>query len=90
MLRDPNEKRVNYMAMELAETLGPLLPEGCVIGPYAPAVDRIAEQYIRHIRLMLPRDRQLTSRKDAVAQSVAAFEKERKYNGHIALDVDPA
>ena len=90
MLRDPNEKRVKYMAMELAETLGSLLPEGCVIGPYAPAVDRIAEQYIRHIRLMLPRDRQLTSRKDAVAQSVAAFEKERKYNGHIALDVDPA
>ena len=90
MLRDPNEKRVNYMAMELSRTLSSLLPEGCVTGPYAPAVDRIAEQYIRHIRLMLPRDRQLTSRKDAVAQSVAAFEKERKYNGHIALDVDPA
>ena len=90
IVKDPNEKRADFLSAQLAEKLRPVLPQGAVTGPYAPAVDRIAEQYIRHIRIMLPRDRQLTAHKEAIAACVSAFEKERKYTGHIVLDVDPA
>lgn len=61
-----------------------------VIGPYSPAVDKISNQNIRLIRVLLPKDRSLKSNKAALAAAVAIFEKDRKYTGHIALDVDPA
>lgn len=61
-----------------------------VIGPYSPAVDKISNQNIRLIRVLLPKDRSLKSNKAALAAAVARFEKDRKYTGHIALDVDPA
>lgn len=61
-----------------------------VIGPYSPAVDKISNQNIRLIRVLLPKDRSLKSNKAALAAAVARFEKDRRYTGHIALDVDPA
>lgn len=61
-----------------------------VIGPYSPAVDKISNQNIRLIRVLLPKDRSLKSNKAALAAAVAKFEKDRRYTGHIALDVDPA
>jgi primosomal protein N' (replication factor Y) (superfamily II helicase) len=61
-----------------------------VIGPYSPAVDKISNQNIRLIRVLLPKDRSLKSNKAELAAAVAKFEKDRKYTGHIALDVDPA
>ncbi len=61
-----------------------------VIGPYSPAVDKISNQNIRLIRILLPKDRSLKSNKAALAAAVARFEKDRRYTGHIALDVDPA
>ena len=86
ILRDENEKRVDLMARELRQ----VLPEaGTVIGPYAPVVDRVADRYIRQIRIMLPRDKALTASKHAIAAAVATFEKLRKYTGHIVIDVDP-
>ena len=91
VLRDPYEKRVSFMAEELSRALRSRLAGGpAVIGPYAPAVDRVADRHIRHIRIMLPRDKMLLERKKAIAATVISFEKERKYAGFIAIDVDPA
>ena len=75
-VRDTNEKRLQYMSSELCKELAPLgVPvEG---SPY-------------EIRILLPRDKALTSRKKAIGQTVDAFEKARKYTGHIVIDVDPA
>ena len=82
VLRDRNPKRLDYLARELAAALPRNLQ---AMGPYAPELD--AQQ--RLIRITLPRDKSLRSRKTALAAAVSAFEKTRKYTGHIALDVDP-
>ncbi len=84
-VRDENGKRLNYMASELADALSLVLPERLLVGPYAPA----RQQGVRQIRLTLPRDRQLRERKQALLLAVQSFERERKYLGHIVLDVDP-
>jgi primosomal protein N' (replication factor Y) len=61
-----------------------------VTGPYAPVVDKIADQYIRTIRISLKKDRNLHRHKKALREMTAAFEKAEKYSGHISIDVDPA
>jgi hypothetical protein len=38
---------------------------------------------------MLARDRKLSKNKEMISKTIAAFEKEKKYSGHIMLDVDP-
>ncbi len=89
VLRDSSEKRAGCMSAELGRMLTSLLPGGSVLGPLSPAQDRGDGACIRQIRLMLPRDRALKERKNAIKQAVSAFEKQRKYLGHIVLDVDP-
>ena len=75
-----------YLSGELPGVLG----QGCkVIGPYSPAVDRIGGENIRIIRILLPKDIHLKSNKAAISGLSEKFEKEKKYIGHIALDVDP-
>lgn len=86
VLKDKNEKRLDYLSALLAQNLS-FLP--AVIGPYAPMPDCIADRHIRHIRIMLPRDRFLKQRKQELLAAVNAFERDRKYAGHIAIDVDP-
>ena len=86
-VKDILEKRLDYLSRELVRALQ--LPPGMVVGPYTPAVDKVADHYIRQIRVMLPRDKNLQSRKKQILVAVNAFEKERKYTGHILLDVDP-
>ena len=83
-LKDANEKRLNYLARELAQSLP--LPS---VGPYTPTVDKIADQYIRQIRIMLPRDKFLQERKRQLLQAINLFEKTHKYTGHLTIDVDP-
>jgi hypothetical protein len=61
-----------------------------VSGPYSPTVDKVADQYIRTIRLSLKKDRNLISRKEKLRKSVSAFEKENRYDGHITINVDPS
>ena len=86
-IRDANLKRLEYMARELSSAI--IACDVSLIGPYAPAVDKIADNFIRQIRITLPRDKSLQSRKAAIHSAVQAFEKSRKYYGHIVLDVDP-
>lgn len=83
-IKDTNEKRLDYLSRELAQSLP--VPS---IGPYTPTVDRIADQYIRQIRIMLPRDKALQTRKKQLLAAITAFEKARKYTGHVIIDVDP-
>ena len=80
-VKDNNEKRGAYLAGELATVLRRALPglgESAILGPYQG-----------QIRIMLPRDKALLDRKRALAAAVGTFEKERKYPGHIVIDVDP-
>ena len=101
IVKDYNQARVDLMSQKLAEavrsalgvrlTFAPgTLTGPSVIGPYSPAVDKISGQNIRQIRVLLPKDRSLSKNKATLAAAVALFEKDRKYSGHIALDVDPA
>lgn len=74
-IKDNNEKRGPYMARELESALKQVVP--------SPARSE------NLIRILLPRDKSLLPRKQALYSTVTAFEKARKYSGHIIIDVDP-
>ena len=92
-LKDSNEKRLEFLSKELRNALLAAFSEAdtppAVIGPYAPAVDRIAGESIRQIRVTLARNKALTALKRKLAQTVTDFGKERKYAPHVVIDVDP-
>ena len=92
-LKDSNEKRLDYLSKELRNALLAAFADAdtppAVIGPYAPAVDRIAGESIRQLRVMLARNKALTALKRTLAQAVSTFGKERKYAAHLVVDVDP-
>ena len=96
-IKDNIEDRLKRMSDKLADRLrgqfsqgGNSLLDDPVTGPYAPAVDKVADQYIRTIRLSLKKDRNLTSGKEKLRKAVNAFEKENRYDGHITINVDPS
>ncbi len=90
ILRDRNIQRIELMGRSLSALLAGTLGRGAkVIGPYSPAVDKTAGENIRIIRIMLPKDKNLRSSKAALQETVERFARERKYSGHISLDVDP-
>ena len=100
--RDSNRERLDELSHALADTLcatfgtqpsplaGPLQGSIGLTGPYAPPLDRIAGEHIRHIRLTLRKDASLAANKRMLADVLTRFEKERRYAGHIFPDVDPA
>lgn len=101
VIKDYNQARVDLLSRDLGEYLrgalavkvsfAPGVQNGPnVIGPYSPAIDKISNQNIRQIRVLLPKDRSLARNKETLAAAVERFEKEKKYSGHIALDADPA
>ena len=101
VIKDYNQARVDLLSRDLGEYLrgalavkvsfAPGVQNGPnAIGPYSPAIDKISNQNIRQIRVLLPKDRSLARNKETLAAAVERFEKEKKYSGHIALDVDPA
>ena len=95
-IRDRFEDRAERMSFALANAIRAQrpAPEGIlndpVTGPYAPAIDRIADQYIRNIRISLKKNRQLSSEKAALKSIINQFEKTMKYDGHITINVDPS
>ncbi len=96
-VRDIYEDRAERMAWKLgAEIRKHFEPAGCgilnspVTGPYAPAVDKIADQHIRTIRLSLRKDRSLSAGKARLMELVLNFGKNNKYDGHIIINVDPS
>lgn len=92
-LKDSNEKRLEFLSKELRNALLAAFSEAdtppAVVGPYAPAVDRIAGESIRQIRVTLARNKALTSLKKTLEKTLLSFGKERKYAAHLAVDVDP-
>lgn len=58
-----------------------------VVGPYAPAIDRVGGQYERLLRISLKRDKNLLTLKHLLGERVAQFESSRRT--HIIIDVDP-
>ena len=87
--RDRFEDRAERMAAGLAATLsGNSLLQ--VTGPYAPLVDRQADMHIRTIRISLRKDRNLRSAKTELKAAISRFEKDNRYDGHIAINVDPS
>ena len=81
-LHDKYSPRLDTRARTLAESL----PAGC-IGPYAPVNDRVGGEYVRCIRILLPRDKELKARKQAIYRAIRDFEA----TAHcpVAIDVDP-
>ncbi len=96
-IKDIHEDRAERMAWRLgAEIRSRIEPKNCgilgspVTGPYAPTVDRIADHYIRTIRISLKKDRSLSSSKESLKTLILNFEKAQKYDGHITINVDPS
>ena len=94
-ISDRIEDRAGRMAAALSdilrnnfEALSRTLP--VVIGPFSPAADKTADEYHRCIRITLPKDRNLFTHKEKIKSVILAFEKSRKYDGHITINVDPA
>ena len=87
-VRDIFEDRAQRMTSKLAAQLKEVLPG--TIGPYTPTPDKIADQYLRCIRVSLPKDRNLASDKRRLRDIVNEFEKDSRYQGHISIDVDPS
>ena len=74
-IKDNNPKRGPFMARELESAL-------CREIPGIARNDTF-------LRILLPRDKFLLERKQALYSTVMAFENARKYSGHIIIDVDP-
>ncbi len=85
-VRDKYEKRLASQSRELARELGDICP---VTGPYAPSWWPIPDEKVQEMLLLLPRDKDLGLRKQAISRCVSAFEQAQKYPGHIIIDVDP-
>ena len=84
-LKDRIEERAERMALALAATLRNFE----MTGPYIPATGKIADEYIRSIRITLAKDRTLTARKRLLYRTLDAFGTLQRYSGHITVNVDP-
>ncbi len=85
IVRDANAGRLAKLSASLSDALRDFRPEG----PFSPFRGREQEQDVRVLRIMLPRDRSLPSKKRKIAGIIGDFERSYKYTGHITLDVDP-
>ncbi len=96
-IRDTDERRAERMSSGLAARLKGIFPENdgqdmlyeAVSMPFRPPVDKVADNFIRTVRVTLKKDRYLHGYKKSVASVIASFEKDNRYAGHITIDVDP-
>ncbi|MCI1639695.1 MAG: primosomal protein N' [Bacteroidales bacterium] len=87
IIKDDNKARLEKLSSQCADVLSKI--RGTVTGPYPPAIDKIADKYIRHIRITVPKNNELCNTKKEIAGKIRLFIKEKKYDGHIVIDVDP-
>lgn len=96
VIKDYNQARVDLLSRDLGEYLrgalavkvsfAPGVQNGPnVIGPYSPAIDKISNQNIRQIRVLLPKDRSLARNKETLAAAVERFEKEKNIQATLRL-----
>jgi len=96
-IRDIYEDRADRMARKLGDNLRKAMtPPGTsmladpITGPYVPAIDKIADRFIRTIRISLKKDRKLAGEKKKIMKVIQDFEKSQKYDSHITVNVDPS
>jgi len=97
-VKDIHEGRAERMISALTESLHSKFTASArnngsstiITGPYCPVIDKVEDHYIRKIRISLKKDKQLTSNKKALRECIRTFEKDRKYENHIIIDVDPS
>ena len=96
VIRDERPKRLEFMSRKLMEALFATLKPTPgiaaplqITGPIAP--ESWKEEFLtrRTVRIIIRKDSGLTGKKAAVRECVSSFEKDMKYVGHIAIDVDP-
>ena len=90
VIRDTDEMRAARMGTKLAGLLESGTPPYTVTGPYIPAVDKVADNHIRIIRLGLRKDRHLAAVKRHLMKMLSEFMQEEKYEAHIVIDLDPS
>ena len=92
VIKDIFEDRAERMAAKLAISINAALSDGrsTVVGPYAPAVNKVADNHILTIRICLRKDKNLPIRKKNLIDTLKIFEKENRYIGHISVNVDPS
>ena len=94
LFKDRNLVRITRLSSKLSLILrseGIFPGKGVqVSAAFAPAVDKVKDEYLRTIRVTLPRDSFLHSNKEKLKNVLDSFCKEEKYAGNIAADVDPA
>ncbi len=94
ILKDDKLQRLERIAETLSLMLrgaGAFPGKGVTVTPpFAPAVDRIRDEYIRIIRISLPKDRCLKANKGKLGKTIRDFAAERRYAEHITIDVDPS
>ncbi len=84
-LKDKNENRLQKMSNRLASALQGRFD---IIGPYAPVIDKIADYYIRHIRVSIKKNRAAAAKKEELKNVVEDFIRDERYN-NIIINVDP-
>ena len=76
------------MSAKLADNLRKVINNE-ITGPYTPTIEKVADNYLRKIRISFKKDRFLKENKVRLKESINLFEKSSSYDGHISTDVDP-
>ena len=87
-LKDANEARLEVLSRALMKEISASIPGA--VGPYSPQIDKISDNFLKTIRLNLPRDKKTPAIKSKLSGIIRKFEDGRKWQGHIGIDVDPA
>lgn len=94
VMKDSNLERLERLSSLLSLQLrgaGVFPGQGVTATPvFAPAVDKVSDEYIRMVRISFPKDRNLSANKEALARILREFAADRKYDSHISVDVDPS
>ena len=98
-LRDSDEGSATSLAAALARAISSEFgisglvrnqaDQVSVLGPYAPAVDKVSNLYIRLIRVSMMKNQTLMDNKRRLASLVSDFGKENRCSAQLSLDVDP-
>ena len=87
-VKDIYEDRAERMSAKLADNLRKVINNE-ITGPYTPTIEKVADNYLRKLRISLKKDRFLKENKVRLKESINLFEKSSSYDGHISTDVDP-
>ena len=86
-VRGYREEKVIRVSSDMAAALSGVAD---VIGPYSPAVDKVADQFVRIVRISLRKDRNLYERKDKIRKIVNDMERVVGRDCVITVNVDPS